>query len=129
MPSRRFPVWRSGTLAIKSEARAKNQVAERGKAFRVTVTQDHQQGKGRKVKTQGIDEISRVSWKNIQSTAYSAGCISDYGVQSIAAVRTDTDHPVFNLNQILVRATKGEFSNKIQLEWPHIKDVDGYKSC
>ncbi len=74
----------------------------------------------------GIDEISRVSWKNIQSTAYSAGCISDYGVQSIAAVRTDTDHPVFNLNQILVRATKGEFSNKIQLEWPHVKDVNGY---
>ena len=73
-----------------------------------------------------VEELDRTGWKNIQSGTYDAGCISSYNATVLAQVRNDLEHPILNLEEILMTATKGELSDKVRLQWPHIKDVDGY---
>ena len=73
-----------------------------------------------------VTELSRTGWKNIQGDTYDARCISSYEALTLAGVSTQVDHPILNLEDILLTATKGEFFNKVQLQWPHIKLVDGY---
>lgn len=73
-----------------------------------------------------VTELSRTGWKNIQGDAYDATCISSYEALTLAGVSTEVNHPILNLEDILLTATKGEFFDKVQLQWPHIRDVDGY---
>lgn len=73
------------------------------------------------------DLQSRV-WTNSASDEETVGArfVNQLGDEVISSVFNDEEHPILNNQIIYVDASKGQFENKIQLKWQHVKGVDYY---
>ncbi len=73
-----------------------------------------------------IPKLQQLGWKDLLSDSYSARATVTYDELTLVSVRTDVEHPILNLDQVLLTTTKGAVEDGVQLQWPHLKDVDGY---
>jgi hypothetical protein len=75
-------------------------------------------------------KISRLTWQNsiTGTTLAGASGISNYTPANVTLmnVSTEVGHPVLDLEEIFVAASKGEFTDKVQLKWNHIAKATSY---
>ena len=90
-----------------------------------------------------LPKLEGTSWANIMvSVNQEANTVANSFITSsyingpqFAKVRTDADHPIYELEDILLKASKGDGiddkiannRNGVVLKWPHIKDAVGYR--